>query len=98
MTVPSHRTAHGFHVPTTLFRLREEMKHGPIMPHSIGFEGELDRHDVSLDPGNRNSTRTKALPRKPQCSSNDIQYGNVLIALCEKFIHEAGGPPLTSMI
>jgi hypothetical protein len=54
---------------------------------------EFDRHDVSLDPGNRSSTRAKALPRKLKCSSNDIKYCNVLIALREKFIHEAGSPP-----
>ena len=93
MAVPSHRVAHRLHVPTTLFWLREEMKHRPVMPHIIGVTWELDRHDVSLDSGNRSGTRAKALPREFKCSSNDVKYCHVLIALCERSIHEAGCPP-----
>jgi hypothetical protein len=93
MAVPLHRAAHGVHVPATLFWMREEMKHGPIMPYIKKVTWELNRHDVSLDPSNRSSTRAKALPRKLKRSSNDIKYCNVLIALREKFIHEAGSPP-----
>ena len=93
MAVASHRVAHGLHVPATLFWLHEKMKYSPVVPHIIAVTWELDRGNVSLDPGNRSSTRAEALPRKLKCSSNNIKYCNVLIALREKFIHEAGSPP-----
>ena len=81
MPVASHRVAHGLHVTTTLFWLHEKMKYSPVVPHIIAVTWELDRGDVSLDPGDRSSTRAEALPRELKCSSNNIKYCNVLIAL-----------------
>ena len=93
MPVASHCVVHGLHVTTTLFWLHEKMKYSPVVPHIIAVTWELNRGDVSFDPGDRSSTRAEALPREIKCSSNDIKYCNVLIALSEKFIHEAGSPP-----
>jgi hypothetical protein len=68
------------------------MKYGPVVPHIIAVTWELDRGDVTLDPGHLSSTSAEALPRELERSFNNIKYCYVLIALCEKFIHEAGSP------
>jgi hypothetical protein len=93
MAVASHRVAHGLHVPATFFWLHEKMIYGSVVPHIIAVTWEIGRGNVGLDPGHRTSTSAEALPRKFKCSSNNIKHGYVLIALCEKFIHEAGSPP-----
>jgi hypothetical protein len=84
---------HRLYIPATLFWLQEKMKHGPVVPHVIAVMREIDRGDVSLDPGYGGSPSAKALTRKRECSSGNIKDGHVLVALREKLIHQSGGPP-----
>jgi hypothetical protein len=49
------------------------MKHGSVVPHVIAVTWEINRGDVSLDPGYRSSTSAEALPRKRDRRSSTIE-------------------------
>jgi len=92
ISLTSQCVTDGFYIPATLFRLREEMKHGSVMPRVIEGRRQLDRGEIGLDPDDCGSPRTQSLPGKPKPGSSHIEYGNVLIAFREELINERGGP------